>query len=108
MSERVAKVVPRAQLIALLRNPVDRVYSQYQQVVGKGQETRTFEEVIGFEDATIEAKRTQALGEQGETSALEEDQPALMIYAVVTSPGASTWTSSCAGLGSSPKSRCSC
>ena len=71
--ERVAKAIPRARLIALLRNPVDRAYSQYQQVVVKGQEIRTFEEVIGFDDATIEAKRKQALGEQGETSALEEE-----------------------------------
>jgi hypothetical protein len=45
--ERMAKVVPEARLIALLRNPVERAYSDYQQVVRKGRETRTFEEAIG-------------------------------------------------------------
>ena len=44
--ERMAEVVPRARLIALLRNPVDRAYSDYQQVVRKGREPRAFEEVI--------------------------------------------------------------
>jgi hypothetical protein len=57
---RMAKVVPQAQLIALLRNPVDRAYSDYQMVVRKGRETRTFEEVIG-----VNKRRP---GKGGETS----------------------------------------
>jgi hypothetical protein len=48
---RMAKVIPQARLIALLRNPVDRAYSDYQQVVRKGRETRTFKEAIGMEEA---------------------------------------------------------
>jgi hypothetical protein len=72
-AERMAAIVPEARLIALLRNPVDRAYSDYQQVVRKGRESRTFEEAIGFEEATIEAKGTQPLGGQGETSVHEED-----------------------------------
>lgn len=44
--KRVAQVVPEARLIALLRNPVDRAYSHYQQVVRKGREHLTFEEAI--------------------------------------------------------------
>jgi hypothetical protein len=70
---RMAKVIPRVRLIALLRNPVDRTYSDYQQGVRKGRETRTFEEAIGFEEATIEAERTQPLGGDSETSVHEED-----------------------------------
>ena len=50
-SRRMAKVIPQARLIALLRNPVDRAYSDYQQVVRKGRETRTFKEAIGMEEA---------------------------------------------------------
>jgi hypothetical protein len=50
--ERMAKVVPRARLISLLRNPIDRAYSDYQQVVRKGREPRTFEEAV--EDETSE------------------------------------------------------
>ena len=44
--ERMTEVIPQAQLIALLRNPVDRAYSQYHQRLRKGGEHRTFEEVI--------------------------------------------------------------
>ncbi len=44
--QRMARVVPEARLIALLRNPIDRAYSDYQQGVRKGHENRTFEEAI--------------------------------------------------------------
>ncbi len=69
----MAQVVPEARLITLLRNPVDRAYSDYQQVVRKGRESRTFEEAISVEVATIEAKRTQPLGGEGGASVHEED-----------------------------------
>jgi hypothetical protein len=42
----MARVIPEARLIALLRNPVERTYSDYQQGVRKGHENQTFEEVI--------------------------------------------------------------
>jgi hypothetical protein len=57
--ERMAQVVPGARLIALLRNPVERAYSDYQQVVRKGRETRTFEEAI------VQEKR-RSPGEEGD------------------------------------------
>ncbi len=44
--QRMAKVIPQARLIALLRNPVDRTYSAYHHRVRKGRESRTFEEVV--------------------------------------------------------------
>jgi hypothetical protein len=49
--ERMEAVIPDARLIALLRNPVDRAYSGYQQMVRKGLEHRTFEEAIDAEKA---------------------------------------------------------
>jgi Sulfotransferase domain len=54
--ERMAKVIPRVRLIALLRNPVDRTYSAYHHRVSKGRESRTFEEVIEADlyDASLE------------------------------------------------------
>jgi hypothetical protein len=52
--EKIAEVVPQARLIALLRNSVDRAYSDYQQVARKGREPLTFEEAI-------EAEKTQTL-----------------------------------------------
>jgi hypothetical protein len=51
--ERAAEVVPEARLIALLRNPVDRAYSDYQQSLRRGRVTRTFEEVIEKEKALL-------------------------------------------------------
>ena len=46
-AERMARVVPQARLIALLRNPVDRAYSDYQHVAKRGRhQTQSFEEAI--------------------------------------------------------------
>ena len=42
----MAKIVPKTQLIALLRNPIDRAYSHYQMQVKRGTEPRSFEEAI--------------------------------------------------------------
>ena len=47
--ERMAKVLPQARLIALLRDPVQRAYSDYQQVRRKGREPLPFEEAIEAE-----------------------------------------------------------
>ena len=44
--ERMARVVPQARLITLLRNPVDRTYSAYNHQVRAGRESRSFEEFI--------------------------------------------------------------
>jgi sulfotransferase family protein len=61
--QRIAGVVPQARLIALLRNPVDRAYSDYQMRVRKGRENRTFEEAIGA------AEKVQPPGDEGEAHA---------------------------------------
>jgi hypothetical protein len=59
--ERMAELVPQARLIALLRNPVDRAYSDYQMLARKKREPRTFEEAIG-------AEKTPPLGTGGHAS----------------------------------------
>jgi hypothetical protein len=59
--ERMARVVPQARLIALLRNPVDRAYSAYQQAVRKGQENRSFEEAV---NAAMEEVKLRPLDER--------------------------------------------
>jgi hypothetical protein len=64
--KRAARVVPQARLIALLRNPVDRAYSHYQQVARKGREPLTFEEAIGV-------KKTQSSGKNNEKAFAYED-----------------------------------
>jgi hypothetical protein len=49
--ERMAKVLPQAQLIVLLREPVERAYSDYQQVRRKEREHLPFREAIEAEIA---------------------------------------------------------
>jgi hypothetical protein len=44
--ERMAEVVPDARLIAILRNPVDRAYSQYWHQRLRGRERREFADVV--------------------------------------------------------------
>ena len=69
--ERVAQVIPQARLIALLRNPVERAYSDYQMVARKDREHKTFEEAVGLQ--------ARPPGEDGQSSggedlaALDED-----------------------------------
>lgn len=51
---RLAGLLPEARLIALLRNPVDRAYSQYQMNRRRGQEPcETFEAAIAAEPARL-------------------------------------------------------
>ncbi|MDP8961635.1 MAG: sulfotransferase [Actinomycetota bacterium] len=52
---RVARLVPDAKLIVLLRNPVDRAYSHYHHMVRHGSETRSFEEAIKSEPERVAA-----------------------------------------------------
>lgn len=47
--ERMAAVVPDVRLIVVLRNPAERAWSQYRHMVARGDETRSFEEVIASE-----------------------------------------------------------
>ncbi len=49
--ERVAKIVPDAKLIVLLRNPIDRAYSHYYHEVELGHEQLSFEEALAQEEA---------------------------------------------------------
>jgi hypothetical protein len=48
--ERVARMLPEARLIALLRNPVDRAFSHYQHEVALGREELSFEDALARED----------------------------------------------------------
>jgi sulfotransferase family protein len=48
--ERARSLVPAAKLIALLRNPVDRAYSQYQHEVALGREPLSFEDALAAEE----------------------------------------------------------
>ena len=47
--QKVAKALPQARLIALVRDPVERAYSDHQQMRRKGREPLSFEEAIEAE-----------------------------------------------------------
>ena len=47
--DRILKTIPNCKLIVILRNPVNRAYSNYQLSVRNGKEDLSFEEVIGIE-----------------------------------------------------------
>ena len=51
--ERARSLVPDARLVALLRDPVDRAYSQYQHEVALGREPLSFEDALAAEDERL-------------------------------------------------------
>jgi Sulfotransferase domain len=56
--ERVARTLPDVKLIAMLRNPVERAYSQYHSEVRKGfEDLPTFEEAIAAEAERLSGER---------------------------------------------------
>ena len=61
-ARRAAEVVPRAKLLVLLRNPVDRAYSHYRHQVRMGHEPRSsFEEALEAEEERLRGKRERML-----------------------------------------------
>jgi len=61
-AERVAKTLPHAKLIVLLRNPVDRAYSQYQhQLRQPGVEPLSFEEALDAEEQRLVGEEEKML-----------------------------------------------
>jgi sulfotransferase family protein len=54
--ERVARMLPRAKLIALLRNPIDRAFSHYQHEVALAREQLSFEDALAHEDERMEGE----------------------------------------------------
>jgi hypothetical protein len=62
---RVAEILPRVKLIALLRNPVDRAYSHYQHERRRGYEALSFEQAIEQETARLAGEVEKILRDQG-------------------------------------------
>lgn len=54
---RAAALLPHARLIVLLRNPVDRAYSQYHMTVRWGVETLSFKEAVQREGERLRGER---------------------------------------------------
>lgn len=52
-AKRIAELLPNAKLIAVLRNPIDRAYSQYQQCAQAGRENLSFEDALDGEEERL-------------------------------------------------------
>lgn len=63
--KRVSKVLPHVKLIVMLRNPVDRAYSQYHFEVDLGRETLPFEDAIDHEEERICREKEKMLADEG-------------------------------------------
>jgi hypothetical protein len=70
----MAQVVPGARLIALLRNPVERAYSDYQMVARKDREHKTFEEAVGLQEP-VEGGEARSLNKDGQNPEGEDRAP---------------------------------
>ena len=66
--ERIASVLPRVKLIALLRNPVERAYSQYRHNVERGYESLSFTDAIDAEEERTQAEKEKVLSNPGYNS----------------------------------------
>jgi hypothetical protein len=61
--QRVAQMLPRARLIALLRNPVDRTFSHYQHEVALGREQLSFEDALAREAERMDGELERMLAD---------------------------------------------
>ena len=61
--ERVARMLPNARLIALLRDPVERAFSHYQHEVALGREELSFEDAVEAEEQRMRGEVERMLRE---------------------------------------------
>lgn len=63
-ARRAANTVPKAKLISLLRNPVDRAYSDYKHKAREGRDPLSFEEAIEAEEGRLRGEREKMLADE--------------------------------------------
>lgn len=71
-AERSSNILPRVKLIVLLRDPIDRAYSQYYMTKRKGNELRSFEEAIENELEVMEKEEKKIISTQFYNSVLHQ------------------------------------
>lgn len=57
--KRIFNLIPHVKLISILRNPIDRAYSTYNQQVRYGMESQSFEDAIQSETKRIEINKNE-------------------------------------------------
>lgn len=65
--ERIATTLPEVKLIAVLRDPVERAWSQYRYEVSRGNETETFERALDLEPERLRGG-TRATAQRSDVS----------------------------------------
>jgi hypothetical protein len=60
---RIQRDLPGVRLLVLVRDPVERAYSQHAHQVGLGLETESFERALELEDARIEGEADRIVGD---------------------------------------------
>jgi hypothetical protein len=76
--DRVRAAVPKVRLILMLRDPVVRAFSQYQQEYARGfDDAETFEQALELEPGRLAGERERMLADPG------YDSPAMQHYAYV-------------------------
>ena len=63
-ARRVAETIPQVKLIALLRNPIDRAYSDYQHTLRQGYETLGFNEALDLEEERLRGEKEKILTDE--------------------------------------------
>jgi Sulfotransferase domain len=58
---RIKQLIPKAKVILLLRNPVDRAYSHYKMAVKYGFEKLSFEEALEIEDKRLQYEQDEII-----------------------------------------------
>jgi hypothetical protein len=61
VAKRILKILPKIKLIVLLRNPVDRAYSNYHLGVRSGSENLSFEDAIQIELKKLEQSNSKSV-----------------------------------------------
>lgn len=63
-AKRASEVVPHVKLIALLRDPIDRAFSDYHDKSRQGREPLTFEEAIEAEESRLRGEKEKMLADE--------------------------------------------
>ena len=63
VAQRILETLPKIKLIAILRNPIDRAYSNYHLGVRGGNEKRSFEDAVKEEIEMIEQAKSSKISE---------------------------------------------
>ena len=64
-ARRIAETAPSVKLIALLRDPVERAWGDYNNKVARGFETRSFEDALALEAERVRGEEERLLADDG-------------------------------------------